>query len=620
MCGIMGILSEKRVDMEKFHHTLKAMQHRGPDDSGIYSDNFIVLGHNRLSIIDLSKHGKQPMSDCDGNIWITFNGEIYNYLELRKDIEKLGYRFKSNTDTEVIIYLYKHYGLEFVNKLRGMFAIGIWDKLNERLILCRDRFGKKPLYYSFYKDSFIFASEIKAIKFFINEMLDINKEALLQYLSFLAPLPPNTMFENIHKIQAGHMLIFHSGNITISEYYDPIKNLPPLLNDTDEVLESIEEYLKRSVYYRLVSDVEVGSYLSGGVDSSMISALYSNLATRPINTFSVGYTEHKQYDELYFAKRVAEHIHANYHETIMSKDDFINNIDSVVYHLDEPINDPACVPTYILSKLVREHDIKVCLSGEGGDEIFFGYDRYYDFLKYYDLQKSLDVSQKAFILSYLLSNFSISKEWEYFNRTVNDDPIFRTIGENFTDNQKRLMLNSDVFKDVTVDSSLTYINEYKKAFDDSKLQHPSCWFSYIDLKIWIPEVIMMKLDKMSMANSVELRTPFLDHELVELLLSISPEIRIGMENKNLLKKIAIRYLPQEIVHRRKKGFSSPFMEWISEYYGTEVLKELKCFNKETGFFNDEFLEFLLKDGKDKGFKNAVWGLFILSRWYKLNFK
>ncbi len=616
----MGILCEERVDMEKFHRALRSMQHRGPDDSGIYSDNFIVLGHNRLSIIDLSKYGKQPMSDSDGNIWITFNGEIYNYLELKKELENIGYNFKSNTDTEVIIYLYKHYGIDFIHKLRGMFAFGIWDKLNKRLILCRDRFGKKPLYYSFYKDSFIFASEIKAIKFFINETLDINKEALLQYLSFLAPLPPNTMFKNIHKLQAGHMLVFSSGNITISEYYDPIKNLPPLLNDTDEVLESIEEYLKRSVHYRLVSDVEVGSYLSGGVDSSMISALYSNLTTRPINTFSVGYAEHKQYDELYFAKRVADHIHANYHETIMSKDDFINNIDSVVYHLDEPINDPACVPTYILSKLVREHDIKVCLTGEGSDEIFFGYDKYYDFLKYYDLQQSLNASQKTFILNYLLSNFSISKEWEYFNRTVIDEPIFRTIGENFTDSQKKLLLNRDVFKDVTVDSSLNYIDGYKTAFDDSELKHPSYWLSYIDLKIWMPEVIMMKVDKMSMANSVELRTPFLDHELVELLFRVPPGIRIGKENKNLLKKIAGKYLTEEIIYRRKKGFSYPFMEWINGYYGTEVLKELKGFNKETGFFNDEFLEFLLKDGKDKGFKNAVWGLFILSRWYKLNFK
>lgn len=620
MCGILGVFSEKEINKENFDSALKLIRHRGPDDSGIYSDNFIVLGHNRLSIIDLSKHGKQPMSDFAGNIWITFNGEIYNYLELKKELENIGYRFRSNTDTEVIIYLYKHYGIDFIHKLRGMFALGIWDKLNERLILCRDRFGKKPLYYSFYKDSFIFASEIKAIKFFIDETLDINKEALLQYLSFLAPLPPNTMFENIHKLQAGHMLVFSRGNITISEYYDPIKNLPPFLNDTDEVLESIEEYLKRSVHYRLMSDVEVGSYLSGGVDSSMISALYSNLTTRPINTFSVGYAEHKQYDELYFAKRVADHIHANYHETIMSKDDFINNIDSVVYHLDEPINDPACVPTYILSKLVREHNIKVCLTGEGSDEIFFGYDRYFDFLKYYDLQTGLNDARKEFILGYLLSNFAISKDWEFFKRTVNNEPIFRTIGENFTDRQKELLLNKDVFKDIAQYNSLNFISRYGDIFVESGLKHPSHWFSYLDLKIWLPEVILMKLDKMSMAHSLELRAPFLDHELVELLLSISPEIRVGRENKNLLKNIAIRYLPQEIVHRRKKGFSSPFMEWISDYYASILMKELLSFNNETGFFNNEFIEFLFREGKEKGFKQHIWGLIILARWYKLNFK
>ncbi|MEW6417026.1 MAG: asparagine synthase (glutamine-hydrolyzing) [Nitrospirota bacterium] len=619
MCGIIGILSEKKADMEKFHRALKSMQHRGPDDSGVYSDNFITLGHNRLSIIDLSKHGRQPMSDSEGNIWITFNGEIYNYLELREYLGKLGYNFKSNTDTEVIIYLYKYYGIDFVHKLRGMFAIGIWDRANKKLILCRDRFGKKPLYYSFYKNSFVFASEIKAIRFFIDKALGINKDALLQYLSFLASLPPNTMFENIHKLQSGHMLIFKGGNITISEYYDPIKNLPPLLNDKDEVLESIEEHLKRSVHYRLVSDVEVGSYLSGGIDSSMVSALYSNLTTKPINTFSVGYTEHKQYDELYFAKRVADHIHANYHETIMSRDDFINSIDSVVHYLEEPINDPACVPTYILSRLVNEHGIKVCLSGEGSDEIFFGYDKYHDFLKYYDLQQSLNASQKTFILNYLLLNFSISKEWEYFNRTVTDEPVFRTIGENFTDSQKKLLLNRDVFKDVTVDSSLNYIDGYKTAFEDSELKHPSYWFSYIDLKIWMPEVIMMKLDKMSMANSVELRAPCLDHELVELLFRVDPEIRVGKENKNLLKSIACKYLPEDIVYRRKKGFSYPFIEWLNEHFRNELLKDIKDLNRETGFFNDKFIEFLLNEGSEKGLKQHIWSLLILSRWYKLNF-
>ena len=620
MCGILGVFSEKEINKENFNSALKLIRHRGPDDHGIYSDNFIVLGHNRLSIIDLSKHGRQPMSDSDGNIWITFNGEIYNYLELRKDMEKLGYRFKSNTDTEVIIYLYKHHGLEFVNKLRGMFALGIWDKSEKKVVLCRDRFGKKPLYYAYHNNNFMFSSEVKAILFLINKTPDINKEALLQYLSFLAPLPPNTMFENIRKLQSGYMLIFKNGNTELVEYYDLIRKSGVLLEDKDEVLENIEECLKRSVSYRLVSDVEVGSFLSGGIDSSMASAVFSKLSANRINTFSVGYTDYKKYDELYYSRKAAAHINAKCHETIMSRDDFINNIDSVVYHLDEPINDPACVPTYILSKSVNEYGIKVCLSGEGSDEIFFGYDRYFDFLKYYDLQDSLNGSQKEFILGYLLSNFSFSKDWEYFKRTVSNEPIFRTIGENFMDRQKELLLNKDAFKDTKGYDSLDFISEYWIKFKESGLKHPSHWLSYLDIKIWIPEVIMMKLDKMSMASSVELRAPFLDHELVELLFKISPEIRVGEESKNLLKSIARKYLPEDIVYRRKKGFSYPFMEWIDECYSDSILKELKDFNKETGFFNDNFLEFLLKEGKEKGFKQHIWGLLVLARWYKLNFK
>ncbi len=613
MCGIFGI--KGNYDEKLALKSLNLLNHRGPDNLGYYKDGNTFLGHTRLSILDLSSKGNQPMSDREGSIWIIFNGEIYNFKEIRSDLER-HYQFRSNTDTEVLIYAYKHYGLDFFKKINGMFAFAIWDREKNIFLLARDRFGKKPLYYTFQNGNFIFSSEIKAILPLLDRRPQINKTAFLQYLSFLSSLPPNTMFEGINKLQAGHYLIFDGKRIKIEEYYDILDNVQPYkIKNPNEALEEIESILIDSVRHRLVADVEVGSFLSGGIDSSLVSAIYSLQKRSPIHTFSIGYNEYKQYDELAYADSAVSHIRSIHHDKSASKEDFIDVIDDVVYHLDEPVNDPACIPTYLLSQLVMKNNIKVILTGEGSDEDFLGYDFYFEILKYYSLQSRF--SEKEFLLSYFLDNFNLSKRWEYFKRSLGGFPIYRTIGENFTDRQKKLLLAEDAFKDLRDDMSCEFIEGHWRKFKDSGLKEPSYWLSYIDFKIWIPEVLMMKVDKMTMANSIESRAPFLDHRLVELALSIDCKLREGGQTKALLKPVAERFIPNEIVRRQKKGFSSPYLEWYYEHYGDKILKEWFDMNKELGWFSDEFLEFLYNEGSRGMFKQHVWSLIVFSKWFRI---
>jgi asparagine synthase (glutamine-hydrolysing) len=613
MCGILGIVGN--YDEKTVLKALRLLSHRGPDNLGYYKDGNSFLGHTRLSILDLSSKGNQPMSDREGSIWIVFNGEIYNFKEIRSDLER-HYQFRSNTDTEVLIYAYKHYGLDFFKKINGMFAFAIWDREKNIFLLARDRFGKKPLYYTFQNGNFIFSSEIKAILPLLDRRPQINKTAYLQYLSFLSSLPPNTMFEGINKLQAGHYLIFDGTGIKIEEYYDILDNVQPYkIKNLNEALEEIESILIDSVRHRLVADVEVGSFLSGGIDSSLVSAVYSLQKRSQIHTFSIGYNDYKQYDERIYANRVVSHINSIHHDKSASKEDFIDVVDDVVYHLDEPVNDPACIPTYLLSRLVMENNIKVILTGEGSDEDFLGYDFYFEMLKYHNLQNQLN--EKEFLLAYFLDNFNLSKRWEYFKRSLGDLPIYRTIGENFTDRQKKLLLAGDAFKNLHDDMSYEFLEAHWRNFKESGLKEPSYWLSYIDFKIWMPEVLMMKVDKMTMAHSIESRSPFLDHRLVELIFSIDCKLREGGQTKALLKPIAERFIPAEIVCRQKKGFSSPYLEWYYEHYGDEILKEWFDMNKELGWFNDEFLEFLYNEGSRGMFKQHVWSLIVFSKWFRI---
>jgi len=582
MCGIIGT----NYISNNFQASLNLLNHRGPDNTSILEYKSNQFGHTRLSIIDLEAEANQPMDFDD--IIITFNGEIYNYQELIKD-EDL--RCVTKSDTEVLIRLYQKYGTDFLNKLSGMFSFCIYDKKKEKFFCARDRYGKKPFYYYKKDGKFIYASEIKSILKLLDTKPDMNKTALYEYLSFMTPINDNTFYENIHKLSAGHFLCFENNTLTIEKYYD-IDKIETKEYKESEVLEKIEELLIDSVKLRLTSDVEVSTLLSGGLDSSLTSALYAQYSEKQINTFCIGYEEHTHYSELPFARIAAEHIGSKHHEVILTKKDFIETIDKMIEHTDEPFGDSASIPTYFLSQYIHNQGFKVALSGEGSDESFLGYDKYFKILQYYQSNPT----EKP---------FDLSQEWEFDNRKLNSQHIYQTSGETFTEKQKELL-----FKNYKADD---YLKDYKIDYPPFK------WLTYIDFKIWIAEVLMTKIDKMSMAHSLELRAPFLDYILVEYMLSVDEKLKTGTTNKDLLKKVATKYLPNEIIHRKKKGFSFPFIEWLYEELGDEILSTILDVNKKCDLFNEDFVKLLYNEAKEKKFKQHIWHLYIFARWFHKNY-
>ncbi|QKF83301.1 asparagine synthase (glutamine-hydrolyzing) [Halarcobacter ebronensis] len=582
MCGIIGT-NNKSVNFTK---AVELLEHRGPDNLGYYEYKNNQFGHTRLSIIDLDKEANQPM-EFD-QLVITFNGEIYNYKELIES-EKLHCVTKS--DTEVLIRLYQKYGKDFLNKLNGMFSFCIYDKTKDSFFCARDRFGKKPFYY-YHKDGiFIYASEIKSILKLLCTQPEMNMNAFYEYLSFMTPINTNTFYKDIKKLFAGSFLYKEGKEFITKKYYD-IDNINTTVFDEEEALKRIEEILISSVKSRLVSDVEVATLLSGGVDSSLVSALYAKIGRKKINTFCIGYDEYEHYSELNYAKVVSKHIKSNHHELIMNSKDFVNTLDLVFNQMDEPFADSASIPTYLLSEFINKHGIKVALSGEGSDESFLGYDNYFKMLEYYDKKPQKEV-------------FNLTKDWEYNFRALNKKHIYQTSGETFTEIQKeKLLLNY---------KASSYIDNYNCNYPPFK------WLTYIDFKIWIEDVLMTKIDRMSMAHSLELRAPFLDYRLVEYVLSIDKSVKIGNTNKYLLKKIAEKYLPLEIVNRRKKGFSFPFIEWLHKELKDESLSTILKANKKLGLFDENFLKYIYTESKDGRFKQHFWSLYIFAKWFNQNY-
>ncbi len=582
MCGILGACGN--FDKERFQKALEKLRHRGPDHSGIYEGENLLLGHTRLSIIDPHPEAHQPFITDD--FALVFNGEIYNYREL---IKRFDLKCTTKSDTEVIIRLYEKIGIDCLDAFNGMFAFALYDKKNRELLLARDRFGKKPLYFyapnlsglgkyskedksslrseplchNFQVHSFLFSSEIKAILSLLDAKPPLNLQALHEYLAYLAPLPPNTFFEGIHKLESGHFAVYDldSKRFMIRRYYD-------LIEASNAVKEekSIEELLLESINLRLVADVEVASLLSGGIDSTLLSALYAKISDKKITTFSIGYEEHKRYDELEFARLAAKSIGSNHHETVLKKSEFLDAIPQVIAHLDEPLGDSACIPVYFLSKAVHDAGYKVVLSGEGSDEIFLGYDRYFEILK-----------------------AGMEKEYGGFIEVF--DP-------------------SELAKLLRRPASVQRFESLKARSNDSKL------LSAIDLSQWIPEVLMTKVDRMSMAWSLESRAPFLDHRLVEHLLALPDAIKIGSTTKSLLKNIAAKYIPREIVERQKKGFSSPYFEW---YFGSQKAQILPLFarvNKKLALFNEDYLKLLYNQGEKNQNRQQLWSLIVFCLWFE----
>lgn len=591
MCGILTAIGNH--NKKTFEKALCKLSHRGPDAMGIWGEKDVLMGHTRLAIIDLDARSNQPM--VDERYTLVFNGEIYNFEELKKEYSLT---CKTTSDTEVLIKLYETLGHAMLLKLNGMFAFCLYDRLKEELFMARDRFGKKPLYFSQSK-GLIVSSEIKAILELLGTTPAMNQQGFQSYFAFLSTLPPHTFYEGIHKLEAGMYASFSKGTFTCKRYYEV--GAKALLHVSEkEGLEKIEALLLDAVQKRLVGDVEVASLLSGGIDSSLVSAIYTKVSGTKINTFSIGYDEHLHYDELTQAKEASVHIGSQHHELRINKKTYIDAIENTLSHLDEPMGDTACMPTYLLSQMVHEAGIKVCLSGEGSDEIFLGYDNYFEMAKYYQMHSELSAPSKMLLKNYLERNPNWSRNWESLRRISANEHPFYSGGETFTKRQFDALCGVET-KDVRT----------RVAID----KNPFLWMSTIDFKIWVAEVLMSKIDRMSMAHSLELRAPFLDYRLVDYCLALPPALRAGNTNKYLLKQIAQKYIPSSIIERKKKGFSSPFIEWLYAEYGDEILKLMLHVSHHSGLFDPTFVTFLYHEGKEGRFKQHVWSLYLFCRWY-----
>ena len=592
MCGIVGTNHNYNID---FKMVTSLMKHRGPNNTSIKKIDNNYFGHTRLSIIDLDSEANQPMEFDD--IVIVFNGEIYNYDEL-KISENL--QCKTSSDTEVLIRLYQKYDIDFLNLLNGAFSFCIYDIKKERYFCARDRYGKKPFYYFEQDGKFIFSSMIKPIIKLLGYTPKLNKVALSQYLQYFTPLAPHTFYQDILKLDKSSYLLYEKGKLSIKKYYK-IKTYKAI-KDEKSALESIEKLLVNSVQQRLKSDVEVGTLLSGGIDSSLISTIYAQHTNHQINTFSVGYKTNKKYCELPYASIVAKNINSNHKSLEIGQREFIYSLEDVFENLEEPHADPASIPLWHLTKEIKTQGIKTVLSGEGSDELFLGYDNYAKFLKYYNFKDTLSSDQYSFMDDIISTLQADTKESEYLRRVIKKENLYNSFGEIFTEKQrKKLLLKVATFK------------------TENPKKDPVDWMSYIDMKIWLGEALLSKVDKMSMANSVETRNPFLDFRLVDTVFSIDSKLKVGDTNKYLLKKIASKYIPQEIINRQKKGFNSPFNEWLFNEYKEKLLEDILKVNKETNLFNETYVKYLYNQASQNKLKQHFYALWHFSIWYYKNY-
>lgn len=626
MCGIVGIFNHSRqakIDIDLLIRMRDEMYHRGPDDCGLWvsNDGFLGLAHRRLSIIDLSKTASQPMCNEDGTIWIVFNGEIYNHLEIRKELEKKGHAFKTDhSDTETIIHSFEEWGINCVEKFRGMFAFGIWNSNKKELWLARDRIGIKPVYYTEVNGKFIFASEIKSILVDPGIARNVDEAAMYHYLSFLTTPAPDTMFKNIKKLPSGCFLkINNEGQIQIIRYWDVFDHTNPLINEKENNIASrLLQELKISVDYRGISDVPVGIFLSGGIDSSVNAALFSMNNKEKIKTFTIGYEgENPTYlNEFHYARMMAKNINAQYFEKILKPEDFINFMSKLVFHQDEPIADEVCFPIYHVSKLAKDNGVTVCQVGEGSDELFMGYPNWAIALRLYKLNRVplMELLKKMSLFSLKTFNKKDSYSYEWLRRAIMNEPIFWGGAEAFFECEKKNLLSPRLRVDFKDYSSVEAIRPIFERFNDKAWEKtPLSWMSYLDINFRLPELLLMRVDKMSMATSLEARVPYLDHKFVEFAMSIPEKIKTeNGELKHILKKSVKGLIPDELIYRTKQGFGVPIYEWFFKELGSFAKDRLTKFVKKTDFFDAAYLNKLLKKNDAK----KIWYLLNFALWYE----
>lgn len=608
MCGFVGFIDKLNKDEKQ--KTIKLMAdriiHRGPDQEGYYIDDNIALGHRRLSIIDLAS-GTQPMFNEDKSIVVVFNGEIYNYQEIKKGLETKGHEFKTNSDTEVLVHGYEEYKEELFNKLRGMFAFIIYDIKNNEMIGVRDYFGIKPFYY--YKDekTFMFGSEIKSFLDHPNFVKEVNKKALKPYLTFQYSVLDETFFKNTFRLKPGNYIKYKDGKIEIKQYFkaEYLKQDDTYENYKKQVKESLED----SVKCHQISDVEVGSYLSGGVDSSYIVSM-----AKPDKTFTVGFDK-TGFDESNFAKDLSKIFNTNNYNRVLTGDDFFNALPLVQYHTDEPHANLSTVPLYFLSKLAREK-VKVVLSGEGADEMYGGYNE-------------LNVSKwiKAYCKLPLAFRKALAKKARTKKKFKGKRIICqydRPLSERFIGNA--FIMDDDETKDILCDelkeNGVKYADIIKPYYEDVKNEDEITQMMYINMHFWLAKDMLLKADKMSMANSVELRVPFLDKEVWNVARKIPSKYLIkDGETKKVFRDVAAEVIPEEWAKRRKLGFPVPFFMWIKEEKYFNKVKELFMQDWVSEFFDKDKINKMLDDHY-AGVENhgrKLYNIYIFLVWYKVYF-
>lgn len=628
MCGIAGAFVFQNSSFslnEPFITTMRdTMVHRGPDGGGTWvsPNRKIGLAHRRLSIIDLADAAAQPMATPDGSLRIVFNGEIYNHAEIRTELESEGVTnwLTSHSDTEVLLRAFRHWGIDCIHKMRGMFAFALWDAQKQELWLVRDRVGIKPLYYSEHHGRLTFASEIKALLKDPDQKRAVNETALYNYLSFLTTPAPDTLFEGIHKLPGGCWVrISSDGSRREERYWDVWDHTQPMLNASeDEVAEAVLAELETSVNYRKVSDVPVGVFLSGGIDSSTNAALFSRGDREPVRTFSIGYEgEYDSYqNELHYARRMADEVGADHHELKLNIDDLMDFVPRMVWLQDEPIADPVCVPVYYVSKLARDNGVIVCQVGEGADELFCGYPSWGHALTVsrwnrYPVPRFV---KKLGMVPFTMTGRTYDPRHEWLRRASLGQPVFWGGAEAFYEVRKKQLLTPRLrheFKDYTSWEALRPIYDrfQDKAWETSDIN----WMSYVDLNLRLPELLLMRVDKMSMGVSLEGRVPFLDHKFVELAMSIPAAMKTKNGTlKHILKKAVRGVIPDELIDRKKQGFGVPVYEWFFDRLGDNIRKELEWFCKEADILDHSAVQ----DVMEKGLGPQVWYLYNLALWWR----
>ena len=628
MCGIAGILEfarDARASAAALREMCRVISHRGPDDEGFYTDGAVGIGMRRLSIVDVVG-GHQPISNEDGTLWIVFNGEIYNHLALREQLIARGHRYSTHSDTETIIHLYEEYGADCVQHLRGMFAFAIWNRNAKTLFIARDRLGIKPLYYKLTPERLLFGSEIKAVLAHGGIRPEFNRAALPEYLAFGYLSGEESFYAGIHKLLPGRtMTIGPEGKAEIRQYWDLDTSKPHESRDESCYVQSYRELLEGAVNSHLMSDVPLGVFLSGGVDSSAVAALMTKMRREPVETFSVGYTE-QTYSELPFARTVSDHIQSRHHEVLVSEQDFFGALPHLIWHEDEPIVWPSSVSLYFVARLARER-ITVVLTGEGADETLAGYTRYAFTLKNAamdrayrsvvpgvlrrGLRNTVATSLLGATLRRKLEHTFLAKDgnsWASFYL----DNFFSAFGEA----EQSGLLTSEFARETAPSTAYKNVLDYWDHSSGEMLQR----LLYTDIKTYLVE-LLMKQDNMSMAASIESRVPFLDHVLVEFATRIPREVQVqGLAGKRILKKAVEDLLPHSILYRPKLGFPTPWSGWLTGprlETICEMLLEPRSLNR--GYFRREAIEQLFNEHRAKHRDNydRIWRLLNLELWHRV---